>query len=59
MPRGGKRQGAGAHKKEIKRDTAITIRITNDLRDLIKLKAQALGKSQTQFLIDCIEEKLS
>ena len=58
MPRGGKRKGAGAPKKDIKRDTAITIKLTKELRDRLKLKAQSLGKSQNQFVIDCLEDNL-
>ena len=56
--RGGERKGAGASTKPIRRDKAITIRLTKTERDAIANKALKLGKSQTAFIWECVEKHL-
>jgi predicted DNA binding CopG/RHH family protein len=55
MGRGGKRKGAGAPTKDVKRDTAITIRVTQELRDRIKEQARSRNMSITQLIIESLE----
>lgn len=57
--RGGEREGAGSPVKNILRDTAITIRLTKPERDAIAKTARSLGKSQTEFIWDCVKDHLN
>lgn len=58
MPRGGKRKGAGAPKKAVTLSSAITIRITPELKIKLKSKAQKLNLSQNQYLLELIKKDL-
>lgn len=56
--RGGAREGAGAPKKENKRESGVLLKFTREELIVIDISAEVLGMKRTEFIRYCIEREI-